>query len=231
MSKSGPYSKPLVKTIVRELTPPFIWKTFQRAIIGPANGEAASERQNDHYDTQYEAIEGYRCHYADSSYFFLWCVLIDRIKPADVRCVFDIGCGPGQLASFLHDRGFRKYVGLDFSAVAIRMARLACPSYEFVCADVFESDLFNTLDYDVVVSTEFLEHVEEDLRILDLIRPGTRVYGSLPNFPHRAHVRHFNSEKEVYERYSSRFTGFKVDKFLFGSGGMAFFVFEGVRVR
>ena len=158
-------------------------------------------------------------------------MLVDRIRPADVRCLFDIGCGPGQLASFLHDRGLRKYVGLDFSAVSIRMARLACPSYEFVCANVFESDLFDTLDYDVVVSTEFLEHVADDLVVLDRIRPGTRMYGSLPNFPHPSHVRHFNSAAEVRERYGSRFKEFRVDEFPFGSGGMTFFLFEGVRVR
>ena len=110
------------------------------------------------------------------------------------------------------------------------MARLACPSCEFVCANAFTSGLFDTLDYDVVVATEFLEHVEGDLLILDRIRPSTRVYGSVPNFPHPAHVRHFNSREEVYARYSSAFSDFRVDEFPFGSGGMSFFLFEGVRV-
>jgi SAM-dependent methyltransferase len=233
MPENRLYSKPVVKTFARELIPPFVWKVLGSIIRERPSEklEAGSERQSDYYDSQYEAIQGYHCHYADSSYFFLWCVLVDRIQPANVRCLFDIGCGPGQLALFLQDRGLQKYVGLDFSATAIRMARLVCPSYEFVREDAAASDLFNTLDYDVVVSTEFLEHVEADLEIIDRIRPGTRMYGSLPNFAHPAHVRHFNSAKEVYERYSSCFTGFRVDEFPFGSRGMSFFLFEGVRIR
>jgi SAM-dependent methyltransferase len=222
-----------MKAVFRELTPPIVWKLLQRAIVRaqPAEEpELGSERQSDYYDAGYPEIKEYRRHYADSQYFFLWCVLIDRIRPAEVRCLFDIGCGPGQFGSFLHDRCLRKYVGLDFSGECIRMARLACPSFEFVCANAFTSDLFDTLDYDVVVATEFLEHVEGDLLILERIRPGTRVYGSVPNFPHPAHVRHFNSTEEVYARYSSAFSGFRVDEFLFGSGGMSFFLFEGVRV-
>jgi SAM-dependent methyltransferase len=225
-------NKQTVKAMFRELAPPLVWK-FLASIVRTRPGtklELGSERQSDYYDDGYHEIEQYRRHYADSSYYFLWCVLLDRIQPAEVRCLFDIGCGPGQLGSFLSDRGLRKYVGLDFSRECIRIARMAAPSLEFVCADAFTSDLFNTLDYDVVVATEFLEHVEQDLLILDRIRPGTRVYGSVPNFAHPAHVRHFNSKREVYDRYSSRFTAFRVDEFLFGSGGMSFFLFEGVRV-
>jgi SAM-dependent methyltransferase len=232
MPEKKPYIKPLMKTMVRDLMPPFVWKALSSLTRERLSEEfeVGSERQSDYYDRQYDASEEYRCHYADSLYFFFWRVLVDRIQPANVRCLFDIGCGPGQLALFLQDRGLQKYVGLDFSPTAIRMASLLCPSYEFVCGDAATSDLFNTLDYDVVLSTEFLEHVERDLEIIDRIRPGTRMYGSLPNFPHPAHVRHFNSAKEIYNRYSSRFTGFRVDEFASGCEGLTFFVFEGVRV-
>jgi hypothetical protein len=121
------------------------------------------------------------------------------------------------------------YVGLDFSHECIRMARLECPEFEFVCGDALTSELFDTLEYDVVVATEFLEHVEEDLALMNRIRPGTRLYASVPNFSDPAHIRYFRSKDEVYARYSSGFTGFRVDEFLFGSGGMRFFLFEGVR--
>src|SRR4029077_12899170 len=131
MPENRPYSRPVVKTIVRELMPPVVWKALCSMIRERSSEDltVGSERQSDYYDSQYEAIEGYRCHYADSLYFFLWCVLVDRIQPANVRCLLDIGCGPGQLAMFLQDRGLRKYVGLDFSTTAIRLARLLCPSY------------------------------------------------------------------------------------------------------
>ena len=226
--------EPTIKSTLRELTPPVVWKFLARAKARAKARpqtveEPGAERQSDYYDAMYSVTERYHCHYADSPYFSLWCVLVDHVKPADARCVLDIGCGPGQLAAFLRDRGLRDYVGIDFSGESIRYARSNCPAFKFVCADVFTSDLFTTVDYDVVISTEFLEHVEKDLEVLDRIRPGTRFFGSVPNFPNPAHVRHFNSAEEVCARYASRFTNFKVDNVLFGSGGMQFFLLEGVR--
>lgn len=221
-----------IKAVFRNLTPPLVWRLLRRAIIrdqSRAEDQPGAERPSEYYDAGYLEIKQYHQHYADSPYFFLWCALVERIRPATIGCLFDVGCGPGQLAAFLHDRGLKRYVGLDFSSQCISMAHNACPSFEFVCADAHTSDLFRTLDYDVVVSTEFLEHVQEDLAIIDRIRPGTRVYASVPNFPHRAHVRHFKSCAEVYRRYSSRFMDFRVDEFPFGSGGMSLFLFEGCR--
>src|SRR5579864_78381 len=235
MSEKSPYSTPAVKTIARQLTPTFFWNIFQRrfghAPEGDAgtNGNTGKERRSDFYDAMYLQTEDYCRHYTHSRYYFLWCVILDRMRPTEVRALLDIGCGPGQFASLLRDRGLQKYVGIDFSNVCIRMARLACTSAQFECSDVFSSDLFDTLDYDVAVATEFLEHIEGDLVILGRIRPGTRVYGSVPNFPDPSHVRYFNSVEDVYARYSSSFESFRVDELLFGSEGMSFFLFEGIR--
>jgi SAM-dependent methyltransferase len=231
MSRNLPYEKPEVKTLFRELTPPVVWKILTSLVRSGSKKEVeiGTERQKEFYDAMYSRTDDYRQHYTYSRYYFLWCVLLDRVQPADVRCLFELGCGPGQLASFLRDRGLRNYVGVDFSSECIRMAQSACSSFRFVCADVFTSDLFNSLDYDVVVATEFLEHVEADLVILNRIRPGTRVYGSVPNFPDPGHVRHFRSAEDVRSRYSSSFASFRVDELLFGSEGMSFFLFEGVR--
>jgi 2-polyprenyl-3-methyl-5-hydroxy-6-metoxy-1,4-benzoquinol methylase len=214
----------------RALTPPLVWKFLQR-VVAPFDHleEFGSERPSDYYDVKYSGATEYQQHYTHSRYYFLWCVLVDRMRPAEVRGLFDIGCGPGQVAAFLRDRGLQKYVGIDFSRVGIHMARSACSSFQFVCADVFSSDLFDTFDYDVVVATEFLEHVEGDLVILNRIRPGTRVYGSVPNFPDPSHVRYFRSTDEVHTRYSGSFASLRVDELLFGSKGMSFFLFEGVR--
>ena len=222
----------MIKTVLRALTPPIIGQLVCRATRRkwpPAPAVIGREQAVEFYDVGYAAAEEYHRHYADTSYYSIWCVLVERIHPANVQFVFDIGCGPGQFAAFLRDKGLRKYVGLDFSNECIRMARLACPEYEFVCADALTSPLFDTLPYDVVVSTEFLEHVEGDLTVLKRIRPGTHVFCTVPNFPHIAHVRHFKSANEVRERYAEFFSDFFVDEFLFGSTGMRFFLFEGVR--
>ncbi len=187
------------------------------------------ELPSGHYDEVYANSAAYRTHYADSLYYFLWCVLVDRIHPDKVSCLFDVGCGPGQFASFLRVRGLRRYVGLDFSKECIRMARTLCPEYRFVCGDAFTTDLFETLNYDVLVTTEFLEHVKKDLEIIGAVRAGTRVYASVPNFPYPGHVRHFTSSEDVVRRYGSWFDQFRVDEFLCGSKGASFFIFEGIR--
>jgi SAM-dependent methyltransferase len=221
-----------IKSIAKGLVPPLVWDALRRAIVARPTSQVSehgSERNSSWYDERYPNNPTYLCHYAESGYYAIWCVLVDRIKPETIRCLLDIGCGPGQLACFLGDRGLRRYVGLDFSPECIRMARSACPSVEFICADVLSCDVLENLDYEVVVATEFLEHVQDDLAVIDRIRPGTKVYGTVPNFPAPAHVRHFNSVEEVGARYSSRFVDFRADQFLHGSGGMSLFLFEGIR--
>lgn len=221
------------KKILREFTPPIIWKVASRvASFGSARAElaAGTELPSEHYDAVFAASAEYQKHYSDSMYYFLWCVLIDRIRPEQVHCLLDVGCGPGQFAAFLHDRGLKRYVGLDFSAECIRLARISCPSFDFRCENAFESTLFNSLEYTVVVATEFLEHVQHDLMILSRIRSGTRVYASVPSFPYPGHVRHFGSRDEVTDRYRRYFRSFRVDEFACGSKGHRFFLFEGVRV-
>jgi SAM-dependent methyltransferase len=103
-----------LKAMFRALTPPLVWRFLRRVVISSRRGEElGSERQSDYYDIKYSETNEYYWHYADSPYF-LWCVLIDRIHPKEVRCLLDIGCGPGQFAMFLHDRGLGRYVGLAF---------------------------------------------------------------------------------------------------------------------
>jgi len=159
----------------------------------------------------------------------MWCVLIDRIKPISSDVVFDIGCGPGQFAAYLRDAGLGRYIGLDFSKETIRMAKLTCPEFEFANADVFASNLFLEFPYGIVVCTEFLEHIEKDQEVLQRIRSGTRVYGSVPNFPDPGHVRCFKNCDEVHMRYSKLFHNFKVDGFRADAGEKMFFLFEGIR--
>lgn len=143
--------------------------------------------------------------------------------------VLDIGCGPGQVARFLCDRGLKKYLGLDLSPVATQMAKTLCPDYDFVAASAFESDVFTTARYDTSISLEFLEHVTEEISVLNRLARGTRFFGTVPNFTYKAHVRHFSSCDEVAARYGSLFDSFSVDAFDAPSGKHRFFLFEGIK--
>jgi SAM-dependent methyltransferase len=193
--------------------------------------EQGMERPSHWYDEAYRGAACYEAHYADSPYYPFWCVVADRISLLNPRCILDVGCGPGQFAAFLRARGIDRYVGLDFSTVSVGMAKAACEAFDFRCEDAFKTELFHTLDYDIVVACEFLEHVEGDIEILDRIRPGTRMFGSVPSFAHPGHVRCFGSCNDVVDRYGSRFSEFRVDEFPFGGRGLSLFVFEGIKLK
>ncbi|MGD8373143.1 MAG: class I SAM-dependent methyltransferase [Syntrophobacterales bacterium] len=189
----------------------------------------ARERGPEWYDS-FASRDHYRVHYTDSEYYFLWSVIADRIVNANAKSVLDIGCGSGQLAVLLHDKGVRNYHGIDFSPEFIELAKQRGLNFDFTLADVFKTDLLETVQYDTIIATEFLEHVKEDIAVIGRIRPGTRCYATVPNFPFHAHVRHFKSATEVHDRYSKYFEKFRVDSFLANDKGKTYYLLEGEKI-
>src|SRR5436853_5595799 len=61
------------------------------------------------YDGAFRDIEEYHRPYPQSRYYFLWAVIVDRVRRSGLRRVLEIGCGPGQLAAFLLDQGVEQY--------------------------------------------------------------------------------------------------------------------------
>jgi SAM-dependent methyltransferase len=184
----------------------------------------------DWYDRAYSDVEEYHCGYAQSRYYFLWTVIVDRIRRAGLRRVLEIGCGPGQLAAFLLDQGVDRYVGLDFSPKAIKLAQVGVPRGRFVVGDARSSDLYDSVEHDVVICTEVLEHIEEDFAVVSRFGTDKRCLCTVPNFPYVSHVRHFADAGEVAERYGAFFRAFDVMTFQGSrSDGERYFLMDGVR--
>ncbi|MCP4723985.1 MAG: class I SAM-dependent methyltransferase [bacterium] len=181
------------------------------------------------YDDVYKQPTDYHGHYTQSRYYFIWSVISDRMIRSGVKKILDLGCGPGQFAALLYDKGLRDYCGMDFSSEAIILAKRRCPNFKFLEEDIIKSDVVTSGEYDCVVSLEFLEHVKEDTGVIERIRPGTKFYGTVPNFPYISHVRHFNNEVEVISRYCSYFSEFHVDEFLQNMNGAKYFLIEGIK--
>lgn len=222
------------KKVVKKLLPPILvdaWRQAARAIAPSASAKSApaSQRDAEWYDEAFETHKHWRRHYTSSGYYFLWCVIVDRMQRADVRSVLDIGCGPGQFASLLRDRGLSRYCGVDFSSKRIDWARRVCPQYSFVEADAFQTDLFESFDHDTVVCNEFLEHVDRDRDVLRRIRAGIRVFATVPSFPFTSHVRHFDNPQQVADRYGELFEPFTVDEFVADESGRRYYLIEGVK--
>ena len=204
-----------MKHILRDILPPILWRSASRLhrVIRDRVGAAEEqefeygvEQPREFYDRNYETGEHWKEHYTDSHYYPLWTVIADRIRRAGIKRILDIGCGPGQVACLLRDVGVPEYKGLDFSTARIARACAVCPEYEFVAADVFKNNLLETYPYDCVLMTEFLEHIAQDIEVLNRIRPGTTVLASVPNFRCAAHIRHFDSVNDVEARYSPLFS-------------------------
>lgn len=102
--------------------------------------------------------------------------LASFILPTDN--VLDIGCGNGLLA--LQSK-WNSYIGIDFSNVAISQAKNFCPKATFICEDVSVFLNYNSVNYDTIVMTEFLEHIEDDISIISKIKNGSKIIISVPN--------------------------------------------------
>ncbi|MGZ0172125.1 MAG: class I SAM-dependent methyltransferase [Planctomycetales bacterium] len=203
------------------------------ALLGtkPTPLRVGEQKDSSWYDTVFAGSDEFKKHYTESVYYAGWTIICDRLVRHKVTSILDIGCGPGQFASLLSESaGHVQYLGLDFCAEAIRMAEAVCPARSFLVADVFVDRNLEDLDYDAVVSLEFLEHVDDDIPVLQRIRPGTLFIGSVPNFPSASHVRHFTSAEEVTERYGHLFSEFTAHKHLLSSAGQCLYVMEGTRL-
>lgn len=133
------------------------------------------------------------------AYYPLWEWFLNKIG---FGRILDVGCGTGRFAKKATERGC-SVTGVDFSGVAIEKARVYVPAARFICLDVEEpnADLFGLLHYDVVVFSEILEHIKDDLKLLWQVPKGKNIYLTVPNFRGDGHTRWFSSAGDVEERY------------------------------
>ena len=116
--------------------------------------------------------------------------------------ILDLGCGPGCLAKVLKERGYCNYNGLDFSEDMISSAQMRVPGVLFIQANILEEETWKLYGvFGVFILLEVLEHIEEDLLVLEKIPVGKTVILSVPNFNHEAHVRCFYNMEDVLKRY------------------------------
>jgi 2-polyprenyl-3-methyl-5-hydroxy-6-metoxy-1,4-benzoquinol methylase len=100
--------------------------------------------------------------------------------------VLDLGCGNGSLSHELSKLGFEVY-GVDRSDSGIQIAREAFPQVQFLVGDVEENlspDPFQAESFDVVVSTEVVEHLYRPRRLVQnafrLLKPSGHFIVSTP---------------------------------------------------
>jgi SAM-dependent methyltransferase len=220
-----------LRRVVIDVTPPILARAVRSArsrqngaskqgapVKGPLNPDLI-EYGPEFYDETFEQEERWRKPYFKLIWYGSWAVIGDRVAGTTSPKVLDMGCGAGHLAELLAERGIVDYTGFDFSAKRLEQARRVVPAFRFEVADAYTTDLFDTVEYNIVVCTEFLEHLEGDLEVLDRIRRGTRVLGTVPNYDAKAHLRYFHSADDVKARYGPTFESLTVTQIRNVGGG------------
>lgn len=96
--------------------------------------------------------------------------------------VVDVACGMGYQLRLILEYKPAGLTGLDFSRVAIEIAKLLCPGAEFHEFDIYQK--YHEM-FDVVICTEAMEHLlypSTALKnILSMIRPGGCAFLTVPN--------------------------------------------------
>lgn len=124
------------------------------------------------------------------------CRAVLRERPSSI---LEVGCGSGVLGEMLIRAGV-SYTGFDFSSTAVGKAKLRSPGGDFYIGDATDAAAYDRT-YDGIVCCEVLEHIDADLKAVELWKSGAICICSVPNFDGEHHVRYFRSEEEIVERY------------------------------
>lgn len=137
--------------------------------------------------------------YKDSIYYPLWQHVLKYVRRISEPKILEVGCGSGQLAHFLYDEGFKDYKGFDINPEMVGLARKNSPQ------DFFVGDALNKInfvsEYNTVIATEVLEHIQNDFGIIKNIKSGTNFILSVPSFKCDGHLRWFSSAPEIINYY------------------------------
>jgi SAM-dependent methyltransferase len=200
-----------------------------RRLLARRRPPIGAEQGPEWYDRAFSKTEEYHAPYQESPYYFLWTVIVDRLRRDGVRSILEVGCGSGQLAAFLIDNGLDRYVGFDFSPKAIELAERTAPAGRFLVDDARTSSLYED-QYEALICTEVLEHIVEDLAVVERFPQGRRCIFSVPSYNSASHVRFFANETAVSERYGPSFSALDVVAFpTVGAGQNALFLADGYR--
>lgn len=116
--------------------------------------------------------------------------------------IADLGCGTGRLAKLLYSQGHQRYWGIDFSQERIHEARRYVPDLSFDVGDVFDSGVQRQFpEFGAFVALELLEHIDDDLPLLEALPPHATVLFSVPSYDSAGHVRVFPSADDAARRY------------------------------
>lgn len=164
------------------------------------------ERKAEFYDKIYKA--GYNTAF----YFKLYDRVMKKILKVKNPNILEVGCGSGLLASMIIFDLNIPYIGLDFSEIAISIAKKR--GVNCFVGNAYDKVHYDR-DYNILLAIEVMEHLSNDLQIIRLAKPKTNFIMTLPYSDDKAHVRFFRKAEEIVGRYSKFFNKFRIDKVVY----------------
>jgi 2-polyprenyl-3-methyl-5-hydroxy-6-metoxy-1,4-benzoquinol methylase len=117
--------------------------------------------------------------------------------------ICDLGCGRGWIAQQLS--GFGDVTAVDLSAEGVRRAQIKWPHIKFEQGDI--TKYRNDDRFDIVVSTEVLEHIEEKKAFFNtarsLLKPGGHLIITTPNSKLFSFYKNTDAEMQPLELWPS----------------------------
>jgi 2-polyprenyl-3-methyl-5-hydroxy-6-metoxy-1,4-benzoquinol methylase len=157
--------------------------------------------------------------------------ILEEIRKLRVQrpSICELGSGTGWLASMLGSIG--DTLGVELSNVAVERARKRFSHVRFECADVLNWEAPPNA-FDIVVSHEVIEHVEQQQRYIDvawtLLKPGGLLVLTTPNArtvaatppEHRSHQPNESvlNKAQLQRLLETRFTDVHVRTVILGGG-------------
>ncbi len=118
-------------------------------------------------------------------------IIKDMIRPLTFESVLDVGCGQGSLlADLCTEFPHIEPHGVDISASALRLAHAKVPAGQFWPLDITQGHLDR--QFDLVVCSEVLEHIPDDLAALSNLAHMTGRYLIISTVQGR--MRHFEAQ-------------------------------------
>jgi len=152
--------------------------------------------------------------------YYKWAVQVLQDNHQSDFQGLDVGCGPGGFLQEAQKAGLH-VDGIDFSSEAVRQAMPRTPNKTMM---IPFNDFTGWGDYQYFSILETLEHVEDDIALLQKLPSGSFVVGCVPSFNSPSHLRCFpNGPVDIVNRYKLLFQGIHTEilknKNLFGFYG------------
>ena len=155
------------------------WGANVPGATSPSAARASPKMNPDFYEEYFQ--------HENSHWWFRWRFdmisgVVESIAKGRKLNILDAGCGTGQMTKLLEEHGTA--IGLDMAPEAIKYAKLR--GVKHLVQGSITDPPFREGSFDCVVSLDVIEHVENDVQILnglrEIVKPGGHLIVTVPAF-------------------------------------------------